>query len=279
VNGTISGVGALIASRRSANPIGWIMIAVGVLLSSGILARDYATYSLLVHLNALPFGDLMASLSTWVTIPGLALLVFFVLLFPDGRLPSPRWRVVAWASAVASAVMTTGTAMSPEPVEGFRGVRSPVGVAAFRTPEDVIGWAFFVALAVITAACGLAALGSQLVRLRRARGQQRQQVKRFAYGAGLAATAYILGYFFVAELAIFFSMMGLIGMPIAIGVAILRHRLYDIDFIINRTLVYGALTAVLALVYVGGVFGLGDFVRNITGKKATTSSSRPQPLP
>jgi hypothetical protein len=263
--GTISGVGGLIASRRSTNPIGWIMIAIAVLIAIGISAHDYAIYALLDP-NSVPFGEVMAWLSTWVTIPGLALLAFFVLLFPDGRLPSPRWRLFAWTTAVAIAVATVGEATVPGPMEGFGGARNPVGIGT-SFGSEYAGWLLFLALVLVIAACGVAAVASQLVRLRRAPRHQRQQVKWLWYAAAFTITAFISGGFLPGNLGIYLAMLGLTGMPIATGIAILKHRLYDIDLIIHRTLVYGALTATLALVYVGGVVGGGSLLREVTGEE------------
>jgi hypothetical protein len=264
--GTISGVGGLIASRRSMNPIGWIMIAIGVLLAIGILARDYATYALLDHPNSVPFGDVTAWLSTWVPIPGLALLAFLVMLFPDGRLPSPHWRPYAWATAVAITITTVLNATAWGPMEGFGGVRNPVGIG-ISFGSGSAEWLLLLASSFVIAACGVAAVASQLVRLRRATRHERQQVKWFWYSAALTVTAFILGGLPFFGVGVYLALLGLTGMPIAIGIAILAHRLYDIDLIIHRTLVYGALTATLALVYVGGVAGGGSLLGEVTGEE------------
>ena len=125
--GTISGVGGLIAARQSRNPIGWIMLAIGVLIAIHILARDYATHALLDDPSSV-IGEVMAWLSSWVAIPGLALGTFFVLLFPDGRLLSPGWRPVAWITAVVTALITVGSATAPGGIEGFGEVENPVGI-------------------------------------------------------------------------------------------------------------------------------------------------------
>ena len=138
--GTTSGVGGLIASRQPKNPIGWIMIAIGVLLAISILARDYGTYALLDHPNSVPFGEVMAWLSTWVQMPGLALGTFFVLLFPDGRVLSPKWRLVAWTTAVVTALLTVGSATAPGRLEGFGEVVNPVGIGT--SGGDQAGWEF-----------------------------------------------------------------------------------------------------------------------------------------
>lgn len=261
--GTISGVGGLIASRQSKNPIGWIMIAIGVVLALMILARDYAAYALLDDPSSVPFGEVMAWLSTWVAIPAFALGTLFVLLFPDGRLLSPGWRPVAWITTVVTALMTVGEATNPGRLEGFREVENPVGFGT-SGGDEYYGWVFFMLASLFIAGCCVAAVASQLVRLQRAPSRQRQQIKWFWYAAAFTLTSFLTSIV-TRDLGAFLTVLGLLGMPIAIGIAILKHNLYDIDFIINRTLVYAALTATLALVYVGGVVGLGSLLREVTG--------------
>jgi hypothetical protein len=238
------------------------MIAIGVLFAISILARDYAAYALLDHSNSVPFGEVMAWLSTWVAIPALALGTFFVLLFPDGRVLSPRWRLVAWTIAVVTALMTVGSATAPGRLEGFGEVLNPVGIGP--SGGDQAGWVFFILAASFIAGCGAAAVASQLVRLQRASSRERQQIKWFWYAAAFTLTSFLTS-FVTKDLGYYLILLGITGMPLAIGIAILKHNLYDIDFIINRTLVYAALTATLALVYVGGVVGLGSLLREVTG--------------
>jgi hypothetical protein len=260
--GTISGVGGLIASRQSKNPIGWIMIAIGVLFAIHILARDYATYALLDDPSSV-IGEVMAWLSSWVAIPGLALGTFFVLLFPDGRLLSPGWRPVAWTTAVVTALITVGSATAPGGIEGFGEVENPVGIGT-SGGDEYVGWLFFMVAVLFIAGCCVAAVASQLVRLQDASSQQRQQIKWFWYAAVFTMASFLVA-FFVPALGYFLTVLGAMGMPIAIGIAILKHNLYDVDLIINRTLVYAALTVTLALFYFGGVVGLGSLLREITG--------------
>lgn len=268
-----SAVGALIASRRPQNPIGWIMLAIGLILLGGSFARQYATYALVLHPGLLPMGQPLAWVSSWLPIPGFALLALLLLLFPTGRLPSRRWRWVVGGGIGGTAVIVIATAFRAGPIMGLGGeVPNPLGlkgVTVLLTPVAD-------AAVALTAACGLAAIAAPFWRMHRATGDERQQIKWFALSAAFAAIPWVAGPLFFelisnpfldAWLGFLVPVAGLSAMPVAIGIAILRYRLYDIDVIINRALVYGALTAVLALVYIAGVVGVGGVVRDVTGQE------------
>jgi hypothetical protein len=269
-------VGALIASRRPRNPIGWLYLGALTLISfggSGDVSDQYVYYALVTRPGSLPAPDWVAWAGQVVLIPAFSTLIFFsLLLFPDGRLPSPRWRPVAVAAVVAVAALTVETALAPGPLgTASIAVDNPVRVdvpAAF-VRLAAIPLALLGALIVVVLA---ASVGAIFLRFRAATGVERQQLKWFAYGS-----ACVPG---VGLLAIGLSVvvpqgipgvdsnnlwpLSVAGIPIATAIAILRYRLYDIDVLINRTLVYGALSAVLAATYFVAVLTLEAVLRPVT---------------
>ena len=249
-------VGAIVASRRPENPVGWLLCLSGVATSTSTFASEYAIYALLAQPNSLPAGEAMAWIAAW-TLPIMnGVQVFYLLLFPTGRLPSRRWRWLAWLTVAYIVVGVLTAAFSPGAYLGSLGpIRNPLGIEGLTQ--------FYKAVFVYTMspALFLAAAFSLVVRLRRAVGVERQQLKWLAYAAvGLAIVSILIiitiaidtprWYKWVAN-AILVAVTP--GVPIAIGIAILRYRLYEIDVIINRTLVYGSLTAVLVALYFGSV--------------------------
>ena len=254
-------VGALIASRQPRNPIGWIFLAAGLGKALDCAFLGYATRALIVDPGSLPGGALAGLIAdvTWVpTMLGGTALLF--LLFPAGRLQSSRWRPALWLAGVFTFGYMIGTILKPGPLYYFPTVDNPLGVAgAGSLPRLIVDGSAAAAIALI-----LVAVGSLVARFRRSRGQERQQLKWLAYAAGLLALsapiqALLLNDAEVAGLRISDALFGLlIGlMPVAVGIAILRHRLYDIDLVIRRTLVYGALTATLGAAYLGSVLLIG----------------------
>jgi MFS family permease len=249
---SFSVVGALIASQRPENPIGWIFLAVGFF--QGLLSDDeYAIYALLTNPGALPWGAEASWLGQWIWAPGLGLiLVFLPLLFPDGHPPSHRWRPVAWLGglSIGLTVVSSTIVLWPE--------RGPALLTGDENPSHVVNVLVgFIAVPMLFVA-GVGAVISLFVRFRRARGDERQQIKWFASAAALTLVwILVFGQSTLRGLpGVIVALSALVvipSIPIATGIAILRYRLYDIDVIINRTLVYGSLTALLALVYFGGV--------------------------
>jgi hypothetical protein len=271
-------VGALIASRRPENPIGWICLAVGTIWMLGEVAMAYGVYGLVARPGSVPFPAEVGSLGESLWAPALGLLgTYLILLFPDGRLPSRRWRPVAWLSGAVIVVASAGVALVPEPLPELGGIQNPFGLYGY--PE--VAYAMFNVL-VLLPLCILASAASLIVRFRRSGSEVRQQIKWIAFAAsllGLVLLVEVVSALIVAPdnlgtggtqpfwLKLFQDAVTLsyAGIPVAVGFAVLKHRLYDIDVVINRTLVYGALTATLVAVYFGGVVSLQYAFRVLTG--------------
>ena len=263
-------LGGLIASRRPDNLIGWIVCAAAVANAMDYFADGYATYALLAEPNSLPGGLVTAWVSNWVPMLALGLLPFFLLLFPTGRLPSRRWRPVAVFAVLVYVVLPVGYAVLPGPLITFPSVENPLGhegAAGEIVPGvgRVSAWMLFVLTSLVS-------LVSLVLRFRRSRREERQQIKWVAYAAAIIAAYLLVDSIFGEALdpispilsAIFFG-----SLWVAIGVAILKYRLYNIDLLINRTLVYGALTEILAAVYFGGIVVLQRLFVVLTGGKST----------
>jgi hypothetical protein len=239
-----------------------------VAVGTSSFASQYAIYALVAEPDSLPAGEAMAWIAAWQLPIMIGLQVSYLLLFPTGRLPSRRWRPLAW---LIVAFVVVGVILSAFSSDAYLGsldpIRNPLGIEGFtylwRALLYAVSPLLFVAVAL-----------SVLVRLRRAVGVERQQIKWLAYAAAIFAMSIILNVITAtidaprwAELAnlVIFSMAGA-TVPIAIGIAILRYRLYDIDVIINRTLVYGSLTTMLVAVYLGSVVALQYALRTLTGE-------------
>lgn len=265
-------VGALVASRRPANPVGWLLALFGLVISISHFGAQYALYALLTRPEPLLGGQAAAWVVSWLLPVINGLTVFYVLLFPTGWLPSRRWRLLAWLTAAFVVIGVVSSAVSPGALMGVLGpIRNPLGV------EGVTG-IYEATLYVGAPSLTVAAALSLFVRLRRATGVERQQIKWFAYAAAASVVATILAYVLPGTLdtppwfehAAFALNIGTIpAVPVAVGIAILRYRLYDVDLLINRTLVYGPLTLFLAAVYAGGVVGLQSVMRTLTGQEST----------
>jgi hypothetical protein len=244
-------VGALVASRQQRNPVGWQLLAVGLLLTANLLGETYARYALITAPGSLPGGQYGTWLG-WTYAPTVAILAIFLpLYFPTGRLLSPRWRPVVWSGIGFLAFAVAGNALWPGPQPPLPGL-DPVPNPVVFLPQATPLFELFRNLAGLCLLPGIAgAIAALVVRFRRSRGIERQQLKWFTYAAALAP---VPGFVYEAAPSIFGLLRTLILplVPISIGVAILRYRLYEIDRILNRTLVYGLLTAVLGLCYAAG---------------------------
>ena len=250
-------VGALVAARQQRNPVGRQLLAVGVFGTAGLFGESYARYALVTAPGLLP-GGLYGVWLGWTYAPIVAILAIFLpLYFPTGRLLSPRWRPVLWSGIGFLVFAIAGNALWPGPQPPLLGL-APVPNPVVFLPQATPLFELFRGLAGLCLLPGIAgAIAALVVRFRRSRGIERQQLKWFTYAAALAP---LPGFVYEAAPSIFGLLRTLILplVPISVGVAILRYRLYEIDRIINRTLVYGLLTVVLGLSYAAGslVFAL-----------------------
>ena len=271
-------VGALIASRRPENPIGWLCLVDGLLWTTTGMLDYYIVYGM-ASPGSVPFPvGLAGGVNHWLWVPTVGLLGTYVfLLFPDGRLPSRRWRPLAWLSGVVIASGSLGLMLSPGPLDMPRGIRNPFGLEAAP-------WVAVAAYAILPLLplCMLASALSLVMRYRRSRGDVRQQIKWIAFAAAVVGLLYLIAMIgsFVYPQETWFApgsplwqsfleyaaLLSFILVPIAVGVAMLRYRLYDIDLIINRALVYGSLTVVLAATYEVAIVALQEAFRALTGQ-------------
>ena len=261
-------VGALVASRRPANPVGWLVCLYGFVIALSYFCAEYAIYALLAEPGSLPAAEALVWITSWVLPIIIGLTVLTLLLFPTGTLPSRRWRWLLWLGVAWTVLAVATGAFSSGALMGALGpIQNPVGI------EDLTD--VYVALLLFASPpLQIAAAVSLFLRLRRAGSVERQQIKWFAYaGAGTvggATLAYIIPS--VVDTPTWFEQTGFVinvvfvpAVPVSVGIAILRYRLYDIDLVINRTLVYGSLTVMLGLVYFGSVASLQYAFRTLTG--------------
>jgi hypothetical protein len=267
-----STVGAIVASRRAVNPVGWLFCLLGLAFSIGHSSSQYAIYAQLAQPDLLPAGQALAWISSWILPPIIGLQVFSFLLFPTGRLPSRRWMWLAWLTVAFAVVGTISSAFSFGANAGLGPVQNPLGIEGFSNVYDAV--LPFLTLLVVAAAF------SPFARLRRAGGVERQQIKWFAYAAAATVGGLVFAYMIPNSIDTppWFERAGYAlliattpAIPVSIGIAILRYRLYDIDRIINRTLVYGALTVMLGATYFGSVVVLQQVFRTVSGQQSTVA--------
>ena len=240
-------VGTLVAWHRPGHPIGWLFLAAGLGIITSTFAAEYVGRAVFAseHLPAVP---LLAWLGTWGwALSGGLAMTFVLLLFPTGSLPSPAWRPFAWLTAAGLAIVTISAALLPGPIEGYENaVPNPLGVGG---PLGTLFTAITELNFLVLCALGAVSVGSLIVRLRRAVGVERQQLKWILYPASLFVAAIGIAAVTMNDHMWTAALLGLAGVPIGAGIAILRHRLFDIDVVINRTLVYAGVTAVIGAVY------------------------------
>ena len=273
-------VGYAIVVRQPRNTIGWLLIAIPLVGISAFFVGDYATLALRTHPGSLPFGRAAAWLDRWLIVAALGIFIPLFLLFPDGRVPSPRWRPALWLVIGSSALTIVGFALTPGPMTGAFAdlvgtpVTNPLGIDALAGP-----------IATLTRVGGLLMLVSAIVsgaaivvRFRSSSAEVRQQIKWLAF----------VGVAFLVEIpltivldvatksdavgsAMFLLGFGtlIVGIPLACGVAILKYRLYDLDVVVRKTVVFGLLAAFIAVVYAGVVGAFGVLVEGASNGVAS----------
>jgi hypothetical protein len=257
-------LGGLIASRRPRNPYGWVWLVTGLSLALNVLAQPYTAYAMVVHPGSLPAPLMVSEVLGlgWITF--VTSIPFVLLLFPTGRLPSRRWRFLTGVVLAAGSALLPLGLLSPE--SAFIPSKNPFAVGGIA--GEIITTIVQILVYVIFAAVVLSAL-SLVLRYRRASGVERQQLKWLALAALVVGGTIVSDTLGLDRLLgdVVWNLLdaaGILGLYVAVGVAILKHRLYDIDLIINRTLVYGTLTGTLALVYFGGVTAAQALLRILT---------------
>jgi hypothetical protein len=258
-------IGALVASRHPRNPVGWTLCGLSLYAGLIALAEGYAEYFLAGEGGSRGWGEAAAWFANWswapfVLVPPTLLLLYF----PDGRLPSRRWRLVPWCAGLGITLFTFSVAVEPRSLQDYPSVVNPYSIEGpvFRLVIDLVS-------APLVLVGILASAASVVVRFRRATSVERQQIKWFTFAGCLLVAAIIVGSvisYWSEDAANALILVGLLGLPVALGAAILRYRLYDIDVVINRTLVYVTLTATLALVYFGSVVLLQRAFVFLTGE-------------
>lgn len=272
-------VGLLIVRRQARNTVGWLLLGVGLVWCVGGATDNYARYGLVVNPGSLPEPAAAAVINAAIWAPAIGLMgTFVILLYPDGHLPSPRWRPVAWLCGVTVVALTATLCLTPGRLDmgAGAGLMNPLGWEAARS---VLG-ALFAVLLPLLPICILACAVGLVFRFRLSSGMERLQLKWLATAGAVVATLFVSAIFLpvvlpgagismdgarpwlnVVDAASFLSFALL---PAAIGVAILRHRLYDIDVVINRALVYGSLTALLGVIYLSSVLLLQLLINPVT---------------
>jgi len=263
-----STVGAVAASHRPKNPVGWVLCSIGLSWGVTHFSSEYATYALLAAPGTFVGAEAAAWICSWVWVPALGVIVFLPLLFPSGQLPSARWRPFAWFSVLLAAAGTIMAAFSPGPGVGLS-IRNPLGIESLPDLNEQLQALMF-ALIFVAAA-------SLVWRMRYAGGVEREQIKWVAYAGALAGGASLPTYTVLEAVNLRWlqmvghvpALVGIVGVPTAVGIAITRYRLYEIDILINRTLVYGLLTATLVALYFGVILVLQRLFVVLTGEKST----------
>jgi len=265
---TFGTLGALIvAARRSL--IGWLLLIAGLLSGIQCFAAEYAIYGIVARPASLPAAAYLGWVNSWIWVFIVALVgVLVPLLFPNGRFLSPRWRLDAVAASAFSLVLAIGLSLTEGPLNNAPFVKNPFGVPGIKgidvvtaTPEPlfIVGYGGIVA-------CALIAIISVVVRFGRARGVERQQMKFLAFGGGIMIVGFIVGAGFQQEkIGQVFFIFALQIVPLSVGIAVLRYRLYDIDVLINRALVYGLTSAAIAVSFFVVIVVLQTPLRSVTG--------------
>lgn len=264
----LAAVGGVVAARRPGNPIGWLMLSASACVALGSFADAYASYSLELNRGPLPFDTFIAWIAAWVTLPGFGMLLFVLLLFPTGTFGSKFWRWSGRFVAAALGLESILLAVRPGPIDVVPSVNNPIGITGtgelIRFMTEGAGGTILTAASLVVV---LARIVHLLATLRRASGTERQQTKWFVYSVVtwlviIIAVQLMFALGDVQEgilnaVGFLAIMAGLMFIPVAMGVSILRYRLYDIDRVINRTIVYALVTGAVVIVYGATVFATG----------------------
>jgi hypothetical protein len=264
---TFTMVGGIVAAGAPRNAVGWLLLLIGSVMGAGLITSALSTWD---ESRTTPFtgASIVALLdgTLWLVTPGF-LLPRLMLLFPDGRPPSPRWRVVSWGQWLLLAGVALAQ-LQPGPIRDYERYDNPIGIGALgflSHPPPVVG----PSLGLLFAALELSAVAAVIVRFRHSRGVERLQMKWIAWAVGLTAALWVANPIVAALTRVHwlepFSLAGVVLSPIAIGVAVLRYRLYEIDRLVSRTLVYGLLTVLLGAAYVGLVLAGQAITSTFTG--------------
>ena len=264
-----SALGALIAWRRPHNAVGWVLLAVGVSAAVSTFSQQYALYGLVTSPGSLPFAGLLAWLGPWLFHSLIVLVVLFVLLFPDGHPPTPRWRPLVWLIVAGTCLASLGSLLSPGEITAantadkvFKLMANPTAVPALAGILATLAPLLVISFFIVAAG----SIASLVWRFRRGRPDEREQVKWLLYPAGVLvvvvlggiAVSHSIDSHWVGDIGWGLGALTVVwGFPAAATVAILKYHLYDIDVVINRSLVFAALALFITAVYVGIVAGVG----------------------
>jgi hypothetical protein len=258
---TFTWVGAALVWRRPKNAIGWLLLSVGAVAATQVLLAEYAIFGIIGRPSPITGAVFAGWVVSWVWVIEVTLVaVFLLLLFPDGHFLSPRWRGVAWLGGGSAAIAAFGLAFNAGPLNNAPYAQNPYPLFG-----DADLSVFFWAMAGLGLA-GIGAATSLFVRYRRSRGTERQQLKWLAVEAIVISIAVIVGTFEQNhKWASLFLISAIALAPVMIGIAVLRYRLYDIDVLINRAIVYGATTAGIGAAFFAGIIVLQAALRPVTG--------------
>ena len=254
-------VGTLLALRRPRNPLGWLLLLLGLGFTLSFFSTEYLGRATISGWPV-PGAVWVAWVSAWAFVPTMSIpLAWIPLLFPTGRVLSRRWVPVAWAVGIVTVAGTTAAALDPVSLDGVGAVfTNPVGVTALEAPIDVINTLLLPAIAIL----GVLSVASLLLRFRRSQGVERQQLRWFLLATATFLVSLVATFATGVEGLFIVALVAAAGIPIAVGIAILRYRLYDIDRLISRTIGWAVVTTVLVAVFVGGVVVLQALLAPVT---------------
>ena len=264
-------MGALVAARVPRNPIGWLFLAIALLAVLSSVAENYAFHAAVEQPGSLPLAVFVAWLYSWTWYPTVILLLFVPLLYPTGRVPGPRWRFLLTAEIALAAIVTVLYMFNPGHLDGDKELPvNPIGIAPLGTVVDKLG----PVLALTAISFIVLGIVSLVIRFRRSRDIERQQIKIMAYAATLVLAGLLSTFSLSSEAGDVVFAVTILLFPGAVGVAMLRYRLYDVDRVICKTIVYGALTVILGAAYAGSCSRVRRSSRRSPAARTSRSRSR-----